>query len=83
MPLINIKDLWSGLNCSVPVKNKGQEEARRAFKYFCGGRKIQRIFSDNAGELKAAAEKLKVLHEPSEPGFRSPIVLQNATIRIS
>ena len=29
---------------------------------------MQRIYSDNAGELKAAAEKLKVLHEASEPG---------------
>ena len=65
---VNLKDLWSGLISCVPVKDKGSEEARRAFKLFCGARKIQRIFSDNAGELKAAAEKLKVPHELSEAG---------------
>ena len=55
---VNLKDLWSGVIASVPVKNKGHEEATRAFRFFCGGRKIQRIYSDNAGELKAAADKL-------------------------
>ena len=65
---VNVKDLYSGLIASVPVKNKGHEEARKAFKWFCGTRKIQRIFSDNSGELKAAADKLGVPHEGSEPG---------------
>ena len=69
---VNIKDLWSGLINCYPVKNKGHEEARKAFKMFCGGRKIQRIYSDNAGELKAAAEKLSVPHELSEPGVPVP-----------
>ena len=67
---VKIKDLWSTLICCVPVKNKGNEEARRAFKFFCGTRKIQKIYSDNAGELKAAAEKLGVPHEASEAGVR-------------
>ena len=65
---MNIKDLWSGLIASVPVKDKGQAECARAIKFFAGPRKIQRLYSDNAGELKAAADKLKVLHESSEPG---------------
>ena len=65
---VNIKDLWSGLIASVPVKDKGHEETRKAFKWFCGGRKIQRIYSDNSGELIAAADKLGVPHEPAEPG---------------
>ena len=65
---VNLKDLWSGLIASVPVKNKGHEEATRAFRFFCGSRKIQRIYSDNAGELKAAADKLGVQHEGSESG---------------
>ena len=65
---VNIKDLWSGLICSFPVKDKGNAEARKAFKFFAGERKIQKLFSDNAGELKAAAEKLGIQHEMSEPG---------------
>ena len=64
----NIKDLYSGLIACVPVKNKGHEEAVRAFRFFCGNRKILRIYSDNAGELTAAANKLGVPHESSESG---------------
>ena len=37
---VNIKDLWSKRIASVPVRNKGHEEARKAFKWFCGSRKI-------------------------------------------
>ena len=48
---VNIKDLWSGLIASVPVKDKGQAECARAIKFFAGNRKIQRLYSDNAGEL--------------------------------
>ena len=40
----------------------------RAFRFFCGNRKILRIYSDNAGELTAAANKLGVPHESSESG---------------
>ena len=79
---VNIKDLWSGLICSVPVKNKGHEEARRALKYFCGGRKIQRIFSDNVS-LRLLPRSSRCSTNLRSRGFRSPIVFQNATIRIS
>ena len=65
---VNIKDIWSGLIGCVPVKDKGSQEARRAFKHFCGGRKIQKIYSDRAGELRAAAEMLGGPHEMSEAG---------------
>jgi len=41
---VNIKDLWSKMTASVPVRNKGHDEARKAFKWFCGSRKIQRIY---------------------------------------
>ena len=53
---VNIKDLYSGLIASVPVRNKGHEEARKAFTWFCGSRRVLRIYSDNSGELKVAAE---------------------------
>ena len=80
---VNIKDLYSGLFAGYPVKHKGHEEARKAFKIYCGGRKTQRIYSDNAGELKAAAEKLKALHEPSEPGLPFLIQYRSATTKTS
>ena len=55
---VNLNDLWSTLIGCVPVRDKGNEETRRAYKLFAGNRKIQRIYGDNAGELKCAAEKL-------------------------
>ena len=64
---INIKDLCSGLMASVP-EDKFSTSARKAFKWFCGNRKIQKIYSDNSGELIAAADQLGVPHEASEPG---------------
>ena len=80
----NIKDLYSGLIACVPVKNKGHEEAVRAFSFFCGNRKIQRIYSDNAGELTAAANKLGVPHEPSESGVPvSNCIAERGTTRTS
>jgi len=44
---VNIKDLWSKMIASVPVRNKGHDETRKAFTWFRGSRKIQRIYSDN------------------------------------
>ena len=41
---VNIKDLYSGLIASVPVKNKGHEEARKAFKFF-GGAARSNVFT--------------------------------------
>jgi len=40
---VNIKDLWPRMIASVPVRNKKHDEARKAFKWFCGSRKIQMI----------------------------------------
>ena len=34
---VNIKDVYSTLIASVPVRDKGNVEARRAFKWFAGG----------------------------------------------
>jgi hypothetical protein len=76
---VNIKVLWRSIIASVPVRNKAHHEARKAFKWFCGSRKIQKIYSDNSGELKAAAEKLGVPHEGSQPGvpFSNAIAERN------
>ena len=51
-----------------PSATKDAATSKLAIRHFIGGRAIRVVYSDNAGELKAACRELEILHEFSQTG---------------
>ena len=75
-----VKDVYSGMIMCYPLLTKSAEEATESLKDFKGGRKVDVVYSDNAGELVKATEAIKAKHEPSLPGIpKSNAIIERVT----
>ena len=57
--MLTVKGVFSGMITCYPTLTKSAEEATEALKDFKGNRKVDVVYSDNAGELVKAAEAIK------------------------
>ena len=64
-----MRDLFTLMWCFTPVGDKTAVETERGFRDFMGHDFIWLIYSDNAGEIRVAAEEMGIPWESSQPGM--------------
>jgi hypothetical protein len=64
-----VKDIGSGLIHAYPVPSQEAAYSISCMKHFCGRRKVNSVYSDNARELAHAARAVDAGHEMSTPGL--------------
>ena len=82
MHAFNMKDLYTGFIAAFPVRTRDAESCIAAIRQFMGGHKVHNIYSDNAHEFFASAERLGVPHETSVPGVHKTNAIIERTNQI-
>ncbi len=75
-----IKDLWSGLLHSFPVKSKAATYVVQSIQQFVGTRKVQTLYSDNAREFIGSATELMMARDGVNQEYHTPMPSSSVAI---